>query len=994
MMFLPNKYLTVLFLLLIVQQSIAVDIIVDVNSSCSPSCDGSALKPFNNIRDAINAALPSRINYINMLNGTYKGLNNKNLVISSSTIILGATKGNQVTIDCEQLGSVFRIEKQGTVTLNGIKIQHCSGSSGSSISIYDLSTVMLENVTISSSKSDLGSIYVSQSNLIINNATFSSNIAMVSGGAIYACQDSKVTISGSFFSENKQRLVVNEQDTLIYSDLAVDSSFASVDQLGSIKVFCLSPNSIATNKNTTKSICTSANTAPADTSQDNFFVCSANSNTNCSTSFKGFYKQEYFCTAANYTNCSVYQFTYQSTPSFTIMDYRDGPLKGQLVGYFVVPFSTQVYFRFTFDNVGLKLSVNNKSLLSYDNSIQNLSQEPSSIVESNVYLVPSSVHKMVLEYKSNKQFIEGQRYLNMEYRFSTTDSFSPLTDLVFFSQNRCGDGIYDPTEVWNNSEEIRKASSSQSEVSYGAQAGGGFKKISVQASVEFSKSQSVEKSSKLKKSSSGSIIESGVVCRVSKIALNSFPLHPNFIFELSQINSTTQAFAMIQKYGTHYYVSATLGGQLKQFTSTTMTVTESEANSQYSQSLSTTFGASVSSPAFSISADYASSDQTEGQQEQTSKFLSQTERSTLLISGGGPGIFAPGATADYGFWSQSVDVLPVPIDFKLAPIRSLIPSKWKSIGNEHIRDLWINAEERYYMLVKTNQLSNLLEGERVEYNLLYLFIHTYHDLGGSNLQFSTKIFRNPRNYLGNQYFDSVIDFDALPDDDGSLADYYGCTGSNVSSCFYQEFEVSPLFKTHLDPSSDKILIQTTRYDGGSIVHNTIVVPLQGGAHTSFPCGEVSISGMAKNFLVENVAISSSQTIMLPANFLWEIGYCTDLQTTHVWMFNHIQANLLVPNNTFNGYLRIPAQPIDYDQLTIHIFIGEKTIIRYSLEGIGTTYAGKTRLLALNTTIISQFIDTKWMADLHDLFLLNPSSSQRHLFVYNLRKVCSVNKLTV
>ncbi len=86
----------------------------------------------------------------------------------------------------------------------------------------------------------------------------------------------------------------------------------------------------------------------------------------------------------------------------------------------------------------------------------------------------------------------------------------------------------------------------------------------------------------------GSILVTEAYCITSKAQLSKVSFHPTFLEDLSEVQNDADMFAILQKYGTHYYKSAALGGKLKQVVvvdsefQQTKTSSELQESSQYS----------------------------------------------------------------------------------------------------------------------------------------------------------------------------------------------------------------------------------------------------------------------------------------------------------------------------------------------------------------------------------------------------------------------------
>jgi hypothetical protein len=112
------------------------------------------------------------------------------------------------------------------------------------------------------------------------------------------------------------------------------------------------------------------------------------------------------------------------------------------------------------------------------------------------------------------------------------------------------------------------------------------------------------------------------------------------------------------------------------------------------------FSASASGWGLSASASGSYSDSI-GQNSQTqSSFESSSNKSFIITYGGAPGSFGPNSAAgddsaagaaDWGAWARTVDLQPVPVNYALAPIGSILPKYWANASS-----VWYAAETALY----------------------------------------------------------------------------------------------------------------------------------------------------------------------------------------------------------------------------------------------------------------------------------------------------------
>ncbi|KAF2077731.1 hypothetical protein CYY_000978 [Polysphondylium violaceum] len=235
------------------------------------------------------------------------------------------------------------------------------------------------------------------------------------------------------------------------------------------------------------------------------------------------------------------------------------------------------------------------------------------------------------------------------------------------------------TEMHESSSEISKSMEESSSQSYEASASGSYMGSGASLSAAFS----LEKSSK----------ES-----------NRIALHPNLLKSLSEVEDVEGVVELVKMYGTHYYISTYLGGKLSQLTIAKSSDATSEKESSYSSSAAASLSASVNSPSFSVSASVSGSLDSSNDENEAKSNSESSTTSRILTYGGVPAAFSPAQDGEssptYSDWSSTIDLLPVPIDYRLAPIRDLISDTWFSKNNNetNLQQLWLSAEDIYYAM--------------------------------------------------------------------------------------------------------------------------------------------------------------------------------------------------------------------------------------------------------------------------------------------------------
>eukprot|EP00029_Vermamoeba_vermiformis_P004855 TRINITY_DN1552_c0_g1_i1.p1 TRINITY_DN1552_c0_g1~~TRINITY_DN1552_c0_g1_i1.p1 ORF type:complete len:1041 (+),score=211.67 TRINITY_DN1552_c0_g1_i1:72-3125(+) len=235
--------------------------------------------------------------------------------------------------------------------------------------------------------------------------------------------------------------------------------------------------------------------------------------------------------------------------------------------------------------------------------------------------------------------------------------------------------------------------------------------VEIGASFGYSQETSVKISREMETKRSGSMIFTELTCATSKIQMAKYTFHPAFLADLAKVNSTEGVVKMIDKYGTHFYDSATLGGRLRQITSVSSVFASSKTSSELEKHAQLSFGASVSSPIFSVSGDFYGSIDSTITTEQQQEFEEEATHSSVITYGGPPGSFGPSssdAPSNFGDWASSVDLLPVPIEYRLKKISDIIPSSWKSVNGSSLYSLWVQGESIWKQSQKSiNEVDSL-----------------------------------------------------------------------------------------------------------------------------------------------------------------------------------------------------------------------------------------------------------------------------------------------
>ncbi|KYR00011.1 hypothetical protein DLAC_03508 [Tieghemostelium lacteum] len=256
------------------------------------------------------------------------------------------------------------------------------------------------------------------------------------------------------------------------------------------------------------------------------------------------------------------------------------------------------------------------------------------------------------------------------------------------------------SESFESSFEMAKSMSEKSQSAYSASLGGGPPAVQISASVAFAEEKSVEKSEKIIEKKDESLVQTTLVCSTSIVEQSDkTTFHPLFLQSLSKVKNEEDIISIILSYGTHYYKKAILGGQLKQVSTVKHSLSSKYSKTQIEESSSRSFALGVSSQVFSARAEYSDTSDSSLSGQQFHEIDQESKKTTIITYGGPLGAYGPSDNnpSNFNTWSESVDLLPVPIDFDLFPTRDLIKKTWflKSI-NASLYDLWIRGEKIYY----------------------------------------------------------------------------------------------------------------------------------------------------------------------------------------------------------------------------------------------------------------------------------------------------------
>lgn len=227
----------------------------------------------------------------------------------------------------------------------------------------------------------------------------------------------------------------------------------------------------------------------------------------------------------------------------------------------------------------------------------------------------------------------------------------------------------------------------------------------------FSGSRAVKSALELETKTSGAVIKSTIQCATSQVKVAKYTFHPIFLEAVAKAKSISNIQSIIQKYGSHVYSSAILGGKLEQITTTSKAFRSSKTEHELEEHASLSLSASVSGPAFSGSGTFSGSVDSTTTGQSQNDYQEETSRSTIITHGGPPGSFGPttsDAPSNFGDWASAVDLLPVPINYSLIPMYDAIPNTWTvkfSNGTEvNVRNAFIEAQRTEFRSLDSMRL--------------------------------------------------------------------------------------------------------------------------------------------------------------------------------------------------------------------------------------------------------------------------------------------------
>lgn len=201
------------------------------------------------------------------------------------------------------------------------------------------------------------------------------------------------------------------------------------------------------------------------------------------------------------------------------------------------------------------------------------------------------------------------------------------------------------------------------------------------SNLAFSEEVSIKIASELEAKFHGSFIVSDVKCGVTQLKLVKHTFHPSFLEDVRQSKSIDDIAKLVSKYGTHVYSTTTLGGKLRKIMVVKKQLEREEQKLEDN--------ASLSLKEFVSGATY----------EFQTKDGTVSFRKPVIFYGGSPVSFNPDRLSTLRDWVDTLDSLPVPIDYTLTPVHDIIPASWViNLSNGtavKLRLAWIEGVTHY-----------------------------------------------------------------------------------------------------------------------------------------------------------------------------------------------------------------------------------------------------------------------------------------------------------
>jgi len=238
----------------------------------------------------------------------------------------------------------------------------------------------------------------------------------------------------------------------------------------------------------------------------------------------------------------------------------------------------------------------------------------------------------------------------------------------------------------------------------------------------FSDEKSIKNAYKISSSNSQRIFRTDLLCKSTYVELdtNRVSFHPSLLDKFAKVQTAKDMLKIIETHGTHFYKKSYLGGKLTQIAVTDEANIDESTEYAYTESIRSSLSTSLSGPAFSVKVGASGSYDRNEDIETQNEINDKTTYSKIITYGGLPAAFslAQDGVSSPGFseWAQSVDMLPVPIDYQLYQIGNLINEKWVNQYGVNIKQSWDKAEEMFYASQLTSKKEFI---DNIDYTLVF-----------------------------------------------------------------------------------------------------------------------------------------------------------------------------------------------------------------------------------------------------------------------------------
>eukprot|EP01132_Coremiostelium_polycephalum_P005637 gene5637-7015_t len=309
---------------------------------------------------------------------------------------------------------------------------NCSSNLGGALHVHT-SRISLSNIKFIQNKASLGgAIYFFESIAMIRNVSFQDNSCLSNGGDAIFSVDSAISLYTRVHIKNS-----NDYGpyNIISKGESSEIEFSNGLDTTNIKVNCQSNGKILQHG---ENLC--INRYYNSIMSTDPETCDCIKSITCSCSFSGLVQKQYISSSINSLEFNKDQPSVVSTViSIDMKEFLNeklNPVLGVINGYFTVEKSDQYEFRLVVEDLQVNVTIDGFPFF----------QTPlGDSMESKdfLYLGNRNVHSIRVSFIGIPE--QKKRKLSLEWKKPGNSIFTQI-DSLFFSQNRCGDRINDPTE--------------------------------------------------------------------------------------------------------------------------------------------------------------------------------------------------------------------------------------------------------------------------------------------------------------------------------------------------------------------------------------------------------------------------------------------------------------------------------------------------------------------------------------------------------------------